>query len=173
MAVFLLSGLWHGANWTFVIWGALHGFYYVVSRNTAPLRATIASKIGLSNRPVLHTVWQILATFGLVCLAWIFFRAADASTAMMIIGSIGQTVLGLGAPDDGALMGTSFFHEPRFYFAIATVALFGIWDARKEYGDIRFSSLARWQRWGMYYAACLSILLIGNLGNKQFIYFQF
>jgi len=54
MTVFLLSGVWHGANWTFVVWGALHGGYYIVSRNTALLRAAIASKTCLSNYPTLH-----------------------------------------------------------------------------------------------------------------------
>ena len=70
-------------------------------------------------------------------------------------------------------MSASFFNEPRFYFAAATIVLFMIWDLRKEYGDIRFSEFPRWQRWGVYYTACLTILVIGNLGNKQFIYFQF
>ncbi len=180
MTVFLLSGIWHGANWTFVVWGALHGGYYIVSRNTALLRAAIASKTGLSNHPALHAGWQILATFGLVCFAWIFFRAADVSTALGIIGSIGNafysgTAQLLGAPAQPvtAAISAAFFNDPRFYFAVATVVLFTIWDWRKEYGEIRFSDFPRWQRWGVYYAACLAMLVIGNLGNKQFIYFQF
>ena len=170
MTVFLLSGIWHGANWTFIVWGALHGGYYIVSRNTALLRAAIASKIGLANHPVLHASWQILATFSLVCFAWIFFRAADLSTAVSIIGSMSEALYGV---PQHAAMSISFFNEPRFYFAAAAIVLFMLWDLRKENGDIRFSEFPRWQRWGVYYTACLTILVIGNLGNKQFIYFQF
>jgi len=127
-----------------------------------------------------HAAWQILATFVLVSFAWIFFRAADVSTAAAIIGSIGHSLYDsaahlLGAPGQAitAAMTVSFFNEPRFYFAAIAVALFMIWDLRQERGDIRFAEFPRWQRWGAYYAACLTILLIGNLGNKQFIYFQF
>ena len=70
-------------------------------------------------------------------------------------------------------MTSSFFNEPRFYLAVAAIALFTTWDWRKEYGEIRFADFPRWQRWGVYYTTCLAILVIGNLGNKQFIYFQF
>ena len=76
-----------------------------------------------------------MATFGLVCFAWIFFRAADVTTAVGIIGSIGNafysgTAQLLGAPGQtvDAAMSAAFFHDPRFYFAVATVALFTMWD---------------------------------------------
>ncbi|HZK78006.1 MAG TPA: MBOAT family O-acyltransferase, partial [Gemmatimonadaceae bacterium] len=84
---FLLSGLWHGANWTFVIWGALNGFYLIFSLITADLRAAVAKAVGLAQRPALHNVVRILITFGLTTFAWIFFRANSLSDALHVISA--------------------------------------------------------------------------------------
>lgn len=73
-ATFVLSGLWHGANWTFVIWGGLHGFYQIIGNVTAKPRKKLREKIGLENSVVLP-LWQRGVTFVLVCFAWLFFRA--------------------------------------------------------------------------------------------------
>src|SRR5438270_2377903 len=74
--VFLLSGLWHGANWTFVIWGALHGFFYLCYWIFAP-------RVGREDEeaPWFVQAVRILFTFNLVCLAWVFFRAPSLSEA--------------------------------------------------------------------------------------------
>jgi len=188
LTVFLLSGLWHGANWTFVVWGLLHGGYYVVSRKTARWREVIVSRIGLVRHPVLHTELQVATTFLLVCFAWIFFRSDDISMAISIIRTIGEGLfakvthplvgfgfaLGPAVDDSGAgLIGTTTFKEPRLYYTLVVVGIFAIWDVGKERGELMFVDLRRWQRWACYYVACLAILLIGNVGNKQFIYFQF
>lgn len=73
-ATFILSGLWHGASWTFVIWGALHGLYQIIGNLTAEIRKKIRVKIKLEGSPLL-ALWQKSVTFLLVCFAWIFFRA--------------------------------------------------------------------------------------------------
>ena len=180
MAVFLMSGLWHGANWTFVVWGLLHGGYYVVSRNTAAWRAAFAERLGLLGRSGWLALWQTIATFVLVSFAWIFFRANDMTAALTIVSSITESVIHPLAQLFGAAplvfagkTTIAFFNEPRFYFAFAALVLFGLWEIRREYRDINFAELAVWQRWSAYYAACLAIVVIGNMGNKQFIYFQF
>src|SRR6266550_979853 len=64
---FLLSGLWHGANWTFVIWGALNGFYLISSLATRTVRERIASMTGLMRYPPVHAVVRVLVTFALTC----------------------------------------------------------------------------------------------------------
>jgi hypothetical protein len=85
LITFLISGLWHGANWTFVIWGALHGMYVVSSGLMEPVwnrlrNAAFAKQFS----PVLDGVsW--LTTFGLVCFAWIFFRAWSVNDALYIV----------------------------------------------------------------------------------------
>jgi D-alanyl-lipoteichoic acid acyltransferase DltB (MBOAT superfamily) len=77
MLVFLLSGLWHGANWTFVAWGALNGFYMVFSVWTQPLRAQIEVILQVRRYLRLYQVWNVAVTFSLVCFAWIFFRGTE------------------------------------------------------------------------------------------------
>lgn len=81
---FLLSGLWHGANWTFVIWGALHGAYIILNHWMEPYWTRLRDS-GFAKRfaPV-HNGLSLLSTFGLVCFAWIFFRASTLSDAFYI-----------------------------------------------------------------------------------------
>ena len=81
---FLLSGLWHGASWTFVIWGALHGIYIILNHWIEP-RWTRFRDSGFAKRfPSLHNGLSLLSTFGLVCFAWIFFRASTLPDAFYI-----------------------------------------------------------------------------------------
>ena len=83
--VFLISGLWHGANWTFVVWGALHGFYLVFGLITKNKRKAIGQSIGLNNFPNLNNFLQISTTFALTAFAWIFFRADSITNGWYII----------------------------------------------------------------------------------------
>src|SRR5258706_3284438 len=88
--VFLLSGLWHGANWTFIIWGGLHSFYLIFSLATKKYREKINAVLHFDKIPLLST----LTTFVLVTYAWIFFRARNVDMALYITKSIL-----LGLPD--------------------------------------------------------------------------
>jgi D-alanyl-lipoteichoic acid acyltransferase DltB (MBOAT superfamily) len=84
--VFLVSGLWHGANYTFLAWGALFGFYMIFGRITKGIREKFVDLVGLNRIPRIHTAFQIITVFLLTGFAWIFFRAKDFDTAMHIIG---------------------------------------------------------------------------------------
>ncbi len=75
MIVFLVSGLWHGAAWTFVIWGFLHGAYQVVGILTKNARENLCKKLGINRETKAYHAWQTACTFVLVTFAWIFFRA--------------------------------------------------------------------------------------------------
>ena len=88
MIVFLVSGLWHGAAWTFVIWGALHGFYQIVGNLTASPRARLIKKLGLSESSLAVRIVRTINTFILVSFAWIFFRANSLSDAFSLIGKL-------------------------------------------------------------------------------------
>ena len=88
LIVFLLSGLWHGANWTFVIWGALNGIYLIASVWTENARAKLVELSGLSKYPETHKLIKMLITFCLVCFAWIFFRANSLKDALFISGHL-------------------------------------------------------------------------------------
>ena len=169
----------------FLVWGGLHGAYYIISQYTLRWRKAFVGAVALDRHPAIHGAVQIAITFTIVCFAWIFFRAADLSTALSIIGSMAHAVvqklsaplsfLGLTSRIDppGGVIGTHVFEQNRFYFTLGAIALFGIWEMRREFGVARFADLLGWQRWTVYYAACVAMLLIGNMGNKQFIYFQF
>ncbi|MDD2216569.1 MAG: MBOAT family protein, partial [Eubacteriales bacterium] len=85
MIVFLVSGLWHGANWTFVIWGFLHGAFQVIGQITYPLKIKITDKLGINREASSYKLGQMLITFMLVNFAWIFFRAPSYTAAKGII----------------------------------------------------------------------------------------
>ncbi len=88
MIVFLVSGLWHGAAWTFVIWGAIHGFYQVIGTLTAKPRAALVNKCGFTERS--HAVVWVrrINTFILVAFSWLFFRANSFSDALALIKTL-------------------------------------------------------------------------------------
>lgn len=92
--VFIVSGLWHGASWTFVLWGALHGIYQIVGRFTLPLRNLFWSFLDLSESSFPVSLFRRINTFILVCFAWLLFRANSISDAGILLAKL---FLGLGA----------------------------------------------------------------------------
>ena len=88
MVVFLASGLWHGADWSFVAWGGLNGLYQIAGALTKPLRRRAMNVLGLRRDSLGHKVLQTLITFALVDFAWIFFRAESLSAALFVIRSM-------------------------------------------------------------------------------------
>jgi D-alanyl-lipoteichoic acid acyltransferase DltB (MBOAT superfamily) len=99
MLTMVLGGLWHGASWTFVIWGAIHGTVLVAERaiRGRPVRETFDRPLTRSNVP------SILFTFGVVTFAWVFFRADSVSTAFEILGRIATAASG-AIPVDMAIL---------------------------------------------------------------------
>lgn len=85
LIVFLVSGLWHGANWTFIVWGALHGFYTLFAIFTKDGRARMADAIGITKLPALYKFINQCIVFIIVTFAWIFFRAENFKQAKAII----------------------------------------------------------------------------------------
>lgn len=88
MIVFLVSGLWHGAAWTFVIWGALHGFYQVFGAVTQNFREKICAKLGIDVSSRGFAVYKNIVTFILVDFAWMFFRANSISDIGILLGKL-------------------------------------------------------------------------------------
>ena len=90
LIVFLVSGFWHGANWTFVVWGLLHGVLYLAYSLAWPesQRLAAATPGGDSVIPSAGSVLQIALTFSLTCLAWVFFRAASVADGLAIVTKI-------------------------------------------------------------------------------------
>lgn len=178
---FLISGLWHGANWTYIVWGAINGFYLIAEIQWQPF---INNKI----LPSLHGkfgLWafrtlQVLITFSMVCLAWIFFRANSISDAFYVLmhlsdglNNLPQNLRSLPFIKQNILLGRDKFD---FIIAIAAIVVLLIthfWQ-RKESGRAILERQNIWIRWGFYYALILAILFFGAFNeSQQFIYFQF
>lgn len=167
--VFLICGLWHGANWTLVIWGGLHGFYSIFALITKKWRDRVNRFFLLDRVPLL----SVLTTFGLVSFAWIFFRADNVHTAFYIIEHIftgipdllhGRLALEpLGLPVNAMILSV---------FLIVLLETVQYVQGKINLTEF-FLQKSVFFRWAMYYALILTIVFLGVFENRQFIYFQF
>ncbi len=167
--IFLVSGFWHGANWTFIIWGGLHALYYIpilLSNNNRNNLDTVAQGKLI---PSIKETIQMASTFLLVCLAWVFFRAENLSHAFEYLTEIFS--LSLFAP----------LEFDKFYQAIATLGLVFCfmlveWIGRENLHPLVTLNKIRQPiiRWSFYCLIIISIYMFGNYSSSlEFIYFQF
>jgi len=161
VVTFTVSGLWHGANWTFVIWGFLNGAYYIplMLTETPKQSGVVAEGKYL---PSLRETRQLLVTFGITLLAWVFFRARSAPEAV-------QYLFQMVTPP---FLGTDL--RP-FVPSLAWgcfLLLFEWFQREREFG-LDIPHYPRVVRWTLYVALCLGFVLFGNFGSQEFIYFQF
>lgn len=165
--VFLISGLWHGANWTFIIWGSLNGFYLVFAIITKDLRGRLSEIIWGKRFLFLNRFFQIVITFLLSCFSWVFFRANNVSDSLTIIKKIFTQT------------GTLFFDRAdpsSFIFSFIGIFILLFIETKQEYykGNFSFFSSRYWIIRNLSYAVLIIIiLLIGVFDGGQFIYFQF
>jgi alginate O-acetyltransferase complex protein AlgI len=216
LIVFVVSGLWHGAAWTFVVWGALHGTYLVVSLASARVRDDAWRRIGRSTaylarrgralatgqgfvadpgervhsfpafdalRPnredrqvpsvepgdsppawlrATRRLLAVLITFHLVLVGWIFFRAGSITDAFYVLGAIWN--------GEGTIVGPMTLWQFRLA-VVSILALLSVQALRELWPGPR--SAPTWVRWSMDYALIFAILLFGEFGAQEFIYFQF
>lgn len=174
MITFLVSGLWHGADWTFVIWGGIHGAYQVVGRMTKKLRDKINTAVGLTKVPKLHTALQMLVTFCLVCFAWIFFRAnsfSDAIYAITHMFDLSALNLSYVYTELKAVFGT----RAEVYRLLATLPVFLAAAFIDKYAGINklVNKCHPAFRYALYILIAVYILLFARAEMQDFIYFQF
>lgn len=169
--VFLISGLWHGANWTFVFWGALHGLYLVFAIISANLRENLAKLSGLGNLPWLRNALKVFVTYHLVWFAWIFFRANSISDAFLII----ERMLMLDISSDALGNISLTLGTGEFLIAIAFIAFMEMVHLFQTRISLQqwFTARPLYFRWLVYYTLLLSITLFGVFSRSEFIYFQF
>lgn len=154
--VFLVSGLWHGANWTFIVWGALHGSYLMFE--------ILADK--WLPRVKLPGMMRWILNFMLVSFAWIFFRASDFRHAGQVIHNMVSWKPG------GLYIGNASF----LMYGLGLIVFLLLAEYNSEYLNNRFSLLYhknKIARWSGYLLLLLSLLVIGVFNGGQFIYFQF
>ncbi len=174
--VFLISGFWHGANWTFIIWGALHGFYSVFGNLTAGFRAQLSKVAGLTKMVWLNTNIQRLVTFMLVTVAWVFFRANNYKDAFYIVsrlpGFIGETVTAIASRPHQLKFGVPLNTLGGCLLVIAILELVHFTQGKTSWNSI-LQRRPAYMRWLVYYGCIIAILYFGIFEKRQFIYFQF
>ena len=178
LITFLLSGLWHGANWTYVIWGGIHGCYQIIGDILLPIRGKVMNVLHIDKESFSHRLFQMIFTFGLVDMAWIFFRAPSIKEAVVVFKQMvaqfnleifwngGLYKLGLGQAE----------------FLLLLVAIGILWGVNLLRSKVSLTQELTKQhiifRWLVYAGVVYSIifiLLLQGFGfvSQEFIYFQF
>jgi alginate O-acetyltransferase complex protein AlgI len=180
---FLVSGLWHGARWTFVVWGALHGAYLIAGLASADARAWLRSAVGLERHPALLRVSQTAVTFALVGVAWVFFRAASLGDAWYVVthlaSGVGAQLSSILARDPAAMSSLVFLGFERSRLVLAVAAVIALLIVERVQGATpmplrgRIAGARAPLRWAAYACAVLTIMTLGVFQSAKFIYFQF
>jgi D-alanyl-lipoteichoic acid acyltransferase DltB (MBOAT superfamily) len=167
---FLICGIWHGVGWTFLIWGLLFVIYLSIARLTEKGRRKLRKVIGISKVPWLDNSIQVIATFLLVCFAWIFFKSQDIDDAYLIIRSVFNITSWTFHVN---LFGKE--NLPEFLITIFLMALILFLTINKKaYSSLIFGiAKPKLFRWTLYFVITALILYFGVFNNYQFIYFQF
>ena len=163
MITMLLGGLWHGASWTFVVWGGLHGLYLAIHKALLHFRGEYTPK---RDRRLIVGFLKILVTFNLVCLTWVFFRAPDFSVAAEVLTRILSWQASTGSLP-------ALIPGERMLLLLGTLIFIDTWQAKR--GDHAFMVSWHWVPRALGYAGLiLMTLTLGNLFDEvPFIYFQF
>ena len=163
LIIFLLSGFWHGANWTFIFWGFLNALFVILAILSKTNRNNLEIVAADRALPTAREFIAITTTFGLTVLMWIFFRAESMSLAWTYASSIFDISL-FTIPNP----------FPKSLILVTTFLLVIEWMGRRK--DFALAEVGmswpRYLRWGFYQAIMLSILWVPSVG-QQFVYFQF
>ena len=170
LVVFAVSGLWHGANWTFALWGVYHGVLVA-------LQTAVSSRWGNLVAPgIFSAICRVLITFALVTIGWVFFRASDLWEIGYVLRHIfdfSQGLVDLTTPFAPGLLP----YRAEFLLSIALIALIVATDAVDERIGLMswFSRLALLPRWAIYYflTAGIYLSLFYSATIQEFFYFQF
>ncbi|WP_188766050.1 MBOAT family O-acyltransferase [Emticicia aquatilis] len=179
--VFAVSGLWHGANWNFIIWGALHGFYLIFARITQKPRAYFNKITGLEKVPFILKTVQAFTTFCLVAFAWIFFRGnyLEQSQCWHLV-----THLFSNLPSTKEFLTYNYiaknvfleFTMVEFLIAVGLIIFMEIIHYIQRDKSIRqiVSNYPTALRWTLYYLFIMAFFILGIFDQPaKFIYFQF
>ena len=167
MAVFLVSGLWHGANWTFVIWGGLNGLYQFLTVATEGLRERLGRIIRVPK--LIGSVFGAFITFHLVTIAWVFFRAASIEDALAVFSRISGSFQRLPT-----LFSSYNYTEDLItsFVLIGVLLVFELLDEHRMFWE-KLRARPVYVRWAVYYALIFGLIILGKWGFKQFVYMQF
>ncbi|WP_262328386.1 MBOAT family O-acyltransferase [Carboxylicivirga litoralis] len=162
--IFLVSGFWHGANWTFLAWGAINAIYFIPLLLTGYNRKNIGTVAENKWLPSIKELVQMGFTFALTCLAWIFFRAENITEAFSYLNNI---VSNSFMPDN------FFYFQPIYIYLICLCLIFDWFIFRHDYGFEYITSLNVLSRRLIYICIALLIFIFTVNQTQSFIYFQF
>ena len=176
--VFLLSGLWHGAAWHYVVWGVLHGVVRIVGELTLGIREKLYTALHFKRDTFATKMWQVVFTFGLVTALWMFFRGESVHQTLVLMKNM-VTVYNPWVLTDGSLF-TLGLDAKEWNVMLVSLLILMIIDMSK-YKKIDlvavFMKQNLWFRWGFFYLGIMAVVLFGVYGPQynaaQFIYFQF
>jgi len=167
LIIFVVSGFWHGANWTFIIWGLLNAVFILPSIIFKTNRSNLDVVAKEKNYPSFKELFQIIRTFAITCFAWIFFRAKNVESALLYIKGI---------------FSSSLFTIPRFdskqisiKILILLILFFLIkeWNSRSYNHALYKDSKSIYSRWALYSLISILIIVWGVTSKTEFIYFAF
>lgn len=163
IVTFIISGMWHGASWGFVVWGGVHGLYMACSVFYKPYQKMLHKAFGIEKSKLLK-VWQIFVTFNLVSFAWVFFRTESITDSMYVFSNMLNGVEGL--------LPALLLHG-KYELIILVLAMFVCSILQPRYlSEIMILKYNYVIRWSVYYSLVLFILLF-SATNSDFIYFKF
>lgn len=175
LVTFLISGLWHGANWTYMLWGGFNGLYLVLANIKNRILFGLSARARPSSRatPKYNSILSWATTFLAIALTWVYFRAKNVRDANYIVMEIVR----------GAFLPTSTFKFDEIPNVSAREVWVGLgligflmtaeWCQEKWGWGRHFVNLNIFVRWTVYYAVALSIIFLGIFNQSAFIYFQF
>ncbi len=176
LLTFLVTGFWHGANWTFGVFGALHGFFIVFGDLTQKMRVRAAEMSGLLKHPRLHRAFQAIIIFSLMTFACIFFRAQSLTDGWYISTHLFNGILSNIEPKflwhSLSNIGTS----PKALVLGVALSIFVFWVEHWGRATDIYRKLAEqptYVRWSTYWIILFMILAFSESSASQFIYFQF
>lgn len=167
LVTFLVSGIWHGANWTFMVWGGLHWFYQMLEIGKQKL---FPSK-GPARFPLISNTIQILITFTFVSIGWVFFRANNVNDAITIFKSFAEV-----SRDQLSIWTFGYANLDDLVIAFAFIGVLLTIELMKERVDLINDWLPKQHqlvRWSVYLSFVLIIAVFGKFNKNEFIYFAF
>jgi len=167
LITFSLTGLWHGANYTFVVWGVLHGLALIFEYSTKKIRKKMLKFAGLRQKSMINQVFSVAMTFSFISFCWIFFRANSLKDAKVIITRIFSKWTDFSLPD---LTKPEYFYGGSLALILFVVLSFVM---KQNTFDKYLTDKPLIVRWGVYYILLAMIFFAGYFGNLEFIYFQF
>jgi alginate O-acetyltransferase complex protein AlgI len=179
--VFVVSGLWHGASWTFIIWGAIHAFFLIFGLVTKQWRINSLSVVGIAEKSKVNHAMSVITTFILATFAWILFRSATFHDAVYIITHLTTGFSKLtsisGVKSVFAEVGGNDLIYGVFNVLTGVFVILMLTVLQKKFHYNSVSTVVAHKplilRWGFQILLIVAILLIGVYEEQEFIYFQF